>query len=72
MNYMVFVLGYDLLHDLLNGIECDVAFEFCQEVYNDFLQSEYNLLYLAEYTCLAKYVRDNYIMIKSKFEKVIA
>jgi hypothetical protein len=70
MDYWVFVLGYDLLHDLLNHLECDIAFEFCQEVYNDFEKSEYNMLHLSGYTCLEKYVRDNYTTIKGKLENI--
>ena len=34
MSYYVFVLGYDLLHDILNGIECDIAYELCSKVAN--------------------------------------
>lgn len=59
MDYFVFVLGYDLLHDLLDGIECDTAYEFCQSVYTKFVGSSYDNIWRSEYDCLSKYVRDN-------------
>lgn len=38
-NY-IFVLGYDLLHDLLQAecTPCDTAFDICKFVYTDFFK----------------------------------
>lgn len=55
-SYMLFVLGYDLLHDYFEDTECDIAFEECIEIYEGFLVSEYNRDYMSEYECLAEYV----------------
>lgn len=63
-NY-VFVLGYDLLQDYLKkeNMACDEAFEFCVNVYRDFLKSEYNDINKPEYDCLQEYVRNNQTFI---------
>ena len=70
MNYYVFVLGYDLLHDVLNGIECDIAHDICTEVYNDFEESVYNNPYHSGYECLQEYVRTHLNEIKAKVEEL--
>lgn len=59
--YMLFVLGYDLLHDYFaesEEPECDIVFEKCAEIYDKFLDSEYNRVDKSEYECLAKFVND--------------
>lgn len=68
MNYCIFVLGYDLLHDVLNGIECDVAYDFCYELYADFVDSTYNNIHLSTYMCLSNYVNIHMTEIKEKLE----
>ena len=70
MNYFIFVLGYDLLHDVLNGIECDIAYDFCVSVYMDFLDSVYNNLNKAEYECLSEYINAYIEEIKMKLEEL--
>lgn len=70
MNYFVFVLGYDLLHDVLDGIECDIAYDICIEVYNDFEKSVYNNLLHSGYECLEEYVRTHINEIKTKLEEL--
>lgn len=70
MNYYVFVLGYDLLHDVLDGIECDVAYDICIEVYNDFKESVYNNPHHSGYECLQEYVRTHLNEIKAKVEEL--
>ena len=69
MNYFVFVLGYDLLHDVLDGLECDVAYDFCSDVAEDFIDSEYNDYNRSEYECLEKYVQAHMDEIKAKVEE---
>jgi hypothetical protein len=70
MNYCTFVLGYDLLHDVLDGLECDVAYDFCVELYNDFKESIYNNPRFPEYECLQKYINDHINEIKAKLEEL--
>ena len=70
MNYGVFVLGYDLLHNVLAGLECDVAYEFCVKLYNDYYESKYNDFWFSEYMCLSKYVDDHMDEIKAKLEEL--
>ena len=67
-NYYIFVLGYDLLHDILNGLECDVSYDICTEVYEDFVDSPYNNIHYSEYTCLYEYVEAHMNEIKAKVE----
>ena len=69
MNYYVFVLGYDLLHDVLDGIECDIAHDICTEIYNDFEESTYNNPHRSGYKCLQEYVRIHMDEIKAKLEE---
>ena len=68
MNYYIFVLGYDLLHDVLNGIECDVAYDICLEVYSDFEGSIYNNPNFSGYMCLSKYIEANIETIKNNIK----
>ena len=70
MNYYVFVLGYDLLHDVLNGIACDDAYNLCLEVYLDFENSVYNNPRRSGYECLAEYIRTHMNEIKAKAEEL--
>lgn len=41
LEYWTFVLGYDLLNDKLNGIPCDEAFEICENLALNFMESDY-------------------------------
>ena len=70
MNYYIFVLGYDLLHDALNGIDCDIAYDFCVNVYNRFEESIYNNPNFSGYECLAAYVRVHMAEIKLRLERL--
>ncbi len=70
MNYWIFVLGYDLLHDVLNGLECDAAWDLCVEVYNDFDGSIYDNPNYSGYVCLSKYVNAHMSEIKAKLEEL--
>ena len=70
MNYCVFVLGYDLLHDVLDGLECDIAYDFCVELYSDFCESIYDNPRFAEYKCLSKYIDAHMDEIKAKLEEL--
>lgn len=41
LEYFTFVLGYDLLHDNLKGVECDTAYKTCEEIAQAFMFSSY-------------------------------
>lgn len=69
MRYYIFVLGYDLLHDVLGGIECDIAYDICESVYKDFVKSEYNYLNVSVYVGLSRYIDANKENIKRKVEE---
>lgn len=59
--YIVFVLGYDLLHLTLIGsdeCECDLAFDKCCDIAKDFLNSEYNVNTKGLYECLQDYLKE--------------
>ena len=71
MEYYLFVLGYDLLHDVLGGIECDIAYDICEQVYKDFEKSEYKSLNVSVYVGLLKYIEANKDEIKRKVEEEI-
>jgi hypothetical protein len=70
LNYLVFVLGYDLLHDVLDGIECDIAYDFCVELCEDFANSIYNNLNFSGYQCLSNYVNAHMDDIKARLEEL--
>ena len=71
LNYLVFVLGYDLLQDYLsnaenNVYECDNAYDVCHYIAHEFLKSgelEKNLKY-STYDVLRYWVRDNLLTNK--------
>lgn len=56
--YVAFVLGYDMIHDNLDRMECtcDDAFEICTGIADEFLSSEFNNPNKDLYTCLQEYV----------------
>ncbi len=64
-NYIIFVLGFDLLNEELSNhedSECDIAYEKCKKIAEDFLESEFNVNTKSLYDCLADYVDNrNYI-----------
>lgn len=58
--YIMFVLAYDLLQEeFKNGSEpeCDLVFEKCNNIAEDFLKSEFNTNTKGLYDCLADYVQ---------------
>lgn len=57
--YIIFILGYDLLNDILldtSGLECDTAYEKCTKIADDFLESEFNNFNKSLYDCLIDYI----------------
>ena len=70
MDYYVFVLGYDLLHEDLDGIECDVAYRICTRVMLDFAKSVADTWYpRSTYEQLSGYVTAHRDEIKSLIEE---
>lgn len=62
MDYMVFVLGYDLLQKELTALEdhpCDVAYKVCCDIYNEFLESEESEQAKSEYSCLQDWIKNH-------------
>lgn len=59
-NYIIFVLGYDLLQNYFSNFiepECDLVYERCSKIADDFLESKYNSDDKSLYDCIADYVR---------------
>lgn len=58
---MIFVLGYDLLQKELaeQDLPCDIAFDVCRKIYDDFLVSEEYKLDKPEYDALYIYINNN-------------
>lgn len=65
-NYFIFVLGYDLLHDRLNGEACDISYDICENIYDDFRKSTYYDLNISEYDALQLYVKECVRMPKNE------
>ncbi len=62
MAYMIFVLGYDLLQEKLTSLDdcpCDIAYETCIDIYNEFLDSEENQQDKSEYECLQDWIENH-------------
>ncbi len=57
--YLIFILGYDLLHDRLynNHIECDTAYNWCRCLVQEFMQSdEYKTMQCSTYDALQQWL----------------
>lgn len=59
-HYYIYVLGYDLLQKTLNGVECDIAYDICEYVYELFTQSEEFTDYsMSGYDALTKFTKNH-------------
>ena len=71
--YFTFVLGYDLLNDMLSKSstpENDISYDFCNMVAGEFLKSEeYKNEKHSAYEMLEQWVNDNKEHIKSEYTK---
>lgn len=59
IDYIIFVLGYDLLNKELSNSsnpECDTVYDKCKQIAEDFLKSDYNLTTESLYEALVVYV----------------
>lgn len=69
--YLVFVLGYDLLHDELDGLPCDIAYETAFEIIRRFIDSsDYRNVNIGTYTALERWLNKNYFDINYEIEKL--
>ncbi len=73
--YFTFVLGYDLLHDMINKygvLECDTNYDFCDYVANQFLDSkEYSNFNRSSYEMLQEWLSNNKERIEAEYKETI-
>ena len=58
-DYIIFVLGYDLLNKEFSNSsdpECDIVYDKCKQIAEDFLKSDYNLTTEGLYEALVVYI----------------
>ena len=71
-NYIVFILGYDLLQNqFLNSKEpeCDLVYDKCTKIADDFLKSKYNVNSKSLYDCVVDYIdSERFITFKKLLE----
>ena len=65
-NYIIFVLGYDFLHDKFidsNDSECDIVYNECEKIADDFIKSEFYSDYSkGVYDALVSYLKAKQII----------
>lgn len=70
-NYIIFCLGYDFLNKMLSFSkqpECDISYEFCNKIANEFLKSEeYKNMRLSLYSNLQEWYAKNKDIIMSEY-----
>lgn len=79
LNYIIFVLGYDLLHDKLIGVNsedyglpCDLAYDLCDCIARRFLESEeYKNTRYSTYEMLEYWLRINEDVINKEYFEVV-
>lgn len=68
LNYIVFILGYDILQDKFKNLEsneCDTIYEACKEIAAVFMQSiEYYDMNVSMYEALTSWVNNHNETIK--------
>lgn len=73
--YYAFALGYDLLNDIISKydtLECDINFEFCYNLVNQFLNSkEYSEFSHSNYENLQEWVNKNQERIEQEYKETI-
>ena len=72
INYLNFVLGYDLLNSMFKNSkypECDLSYDFCDYLSRKFIVSEeYHNTKYSTYEMLDKWIKNNKSMIKREYE----
>lgn len=75
INYLNFVLGYDLLNDMLKKSktpECDLSYDFCDCLSRQFIKSEeYQNTKYSTYDMLVKWLEINKEKIKQDYKEFI-
>lgn len=75
INYLNFVLGYDLLNDMLKkskNPECDISYDFCDYLSRHFIKSEeYQNTNYSTYDMLVKWLENNKNKIKQDYKDFI-
>jgi len=73
--YISFVLGYDLLQDMLknsDNSECDVSYDFCDYISEKYMKSpEYRNPRYSSYEMLEQWIRDNKNLIQYEYNNFI-
>lgn len=75
INYLNFVLGYDLLNDMFKkskNPECDISYDFCDYLSRHFIKSEeYQNTNYSTYDMLVKWLENNKNKIKQDYKNFI-
>jgi len=75
INYLNFVLGYDLLNDMFKtskNPECDISYDFCDYLSRHFIKSEeYQNTNYSTYDMLVKWLENNKNKIKQDYKDFI-
>lgn len=75
INYLNFVLGYDLLNDMFKkskNPECDISYDFCDYLSRQFIKSEeYQNTNYSTYDMLVKWLENNKNKIKQDYKDFI-
>ena len=75
-SYITFVLGCDLLHDMIgkyNVLECDINYDFCNDLAEQFLNSkEYSNFSHSSYEMLQKWLSKNMSEIEKSYKEKIS
>lgn len=75
INYLNFVLGYDLLNDMFKkskNPECDISYDFCDYLSRHFIKSEeYQNTNYSTYDMLVKWLENNKNKIKQDYKEFI-
>lgn len=74
IRYITFILGYDLMNEMLTKpdtaepLECDIAYDFCDYLARKFIKTEYykNMKY-STYEMLQEWLSDNQEIIQSEY-----
>lgn len=75
IQYLNFVLGYDLLNSMFRKSgcqECDVNYDFCDYLSRKFINSEeYHNTKYSTYEMLDKWINNNKAMIRNEYESFL-
>lgn len=58
MSYLIFTLGFDLLHNEIRHMTCDEAYKYCTQVAIEFVHSKYYDYNCSEYDALQDFLKE--------------